>query len=474
MESGEGQSQELLSRFSPTLFIVAFFIYLLSGPPFFGYDGEMMYRVSESLVLRHSFQVADPTYHISQPYSPYGLATSLLILPLVALGNLILHDPRALVTLYLPAITALTVVALSRLLVELGVSWTRSLWLSLVFGFATLAWHYAGVLFSEQLVAVAMVLSLLWLLFYRRTGRHRWLAAAGAALGLALLAREDSAALVAVPFSAYALWLVLQRHGGWLERGLDLASYASLLGLGGAAALAYDVFRYGRPLAGPYLATWAWFQTPIAKGVFGLLLSPGVGLLVLVPVLLLSPVGFPGFFRRWRAEALLIGGLTVPRILFYGTWYDWSGGSTLGPRYLIPLIPLLLLPLGFIEARPWLYVLAGLAALGLAVELLEQVVPYGLYYGMVVPPIASHLGICQCVPGPGPERVRVDDVIRFDWSSSALVVQTRLLLQGVMTPVWRPIAFIIPPVLVLIGVLVGRLLGAARRLDRLSPVRQAA
>jgi hypothetical protein len=467
MESGNaGVRLALSARFSITLFVLVLFVYLVSGPPLLGYDGDMMYRVSESLVLRHSFQVTDPTYHISQPYAPYGLGTSLLLLPLVALGNLALHDPRALIILYLPVITALTVVALSWLFLELGITRRRSLWLCLIFAFATLAWHYASVLFSEQLVALAIVVSLLGLLSFRRTGRRRWLATAGGALGLAILAREDSAALVVVPFAFYLLWLVLRGHGARGEKLLALASFGGPLLLGAAVALGYDVLRYGRPLAGPYMAAWAWFGTPIQKGVFGLLLSPGVGLLVLVPVLLLSPIGFGDFFRRWRAEATLVAALILVRLAFYGTWYDWSGGSTLGPRYLLPIIPLLMLPLGFIVGRVWIRILIGLAAAGLAIELLEQLVPYGLYYGLVVPPIASHLGLCHCVPGPGPERVGVDDVIRFDWASSALVVQTRLLLQGIIAPVWRPIAFIIPPVLTVDAILLRHLLRAAGRLDR--------
>ena len=56
-------------------------IYLLSGPVYYGYDGEIMYRVSESLVLRHSIIVTDPIYHYLQPYSSYGIGTSLALLP---------------------------------------------------------------------------------------------------------------------------------------------------------------------------------------------------------------------------------------------------------------------------------------------------------------------------------------------------------------------------------------------------------
>ncbi|HEX9095243.1 MAG TPA: phospholipid carrier-dependent glycosyltransferase, partial [Candidatus Dormibacteraeota bacterium] len=178
-------------------------VYLLSGPVFYGYDGEIMYRVSESLVQRHSLVVSDPIYHFAQPYSPYGIGTSLALVPLVALGEFLMHDPRALVILYLPLITALTVVALNAVLVELGVSRTWAAALSLIFAFDTLAWHYSGVMFSEPLLGLMMIVGLLSLLRFKRSGRARWLLAAGAASGTAILARDDSLFLVLPPLLIY-------------------------------------------------------------------------------------------------------------------------------------------------------------------------------------------------------------------------------------------------------------------------------
>jgi len=184
-------------------------VYLLCGPVFYGWDGEIMYRVSESLVLRHSIVILDPIYHFAQPYSPYGIGTSLLLLPLVAVGQWVLHDPRALVIIFLPAITAFTVLALNSLLRELGVSWTRAAMVSFLYAFGTLAWHYTGVLFSEPVLALCLTTAVLWSLRFRRSNQSRWLIAAGGAAGLALLTREDSTFLVIPGIALYAGWLVL-------------------------------------------------------------------------------------------------------------------------------------------------------------------------------------------------------------------------------------------------------------------------
>ena len=50
------------------LFALPMLVYLLSGPVFYGYDGEIMYRVSESLVLRHSIVITDPIYHYTHVF----------------------------------------------------------------------------------------------------------------------------------------------------------------------------------------------------------------------------------------------------------------------------------------------------------------------------------------------------------------------------------------------------------------------
>lgn len=450
------------AAFSIQLFLIVLFVYLASGPPFLGYDGGIMYQVSEHVVTRHSLVVEDPIYHVSQPYSPYGLGTSILLLPFVFVGYILLHDPTALILLYLPIITALTVVVVDRIFVELGTGSAQALWLSLAFAFATMAWHYTSVLFSEPLVMVTAAAAWLWLLIFRRTSNRRFLVLAGAMLGLGVLAREASALLTTLPLSAYAAWLILRRRPTWRDRALDLVAFSTLLSAGCVWSLAYDIFRYGRPLAGPYFKSWAWLATPLPKGVFGLLFSPGGGLFVFVPLLLLSLVGFPSLLKRWRAEAILITTIVCLHLVFYGTWYDWEGGATWGPRYLLPLIPFLIVPLGLIEGRRWQGVIVGAAALSLGIEVLCQLVPYGLYYHEVVPDVAARLGICNCAPAPGPGVVAVQDVIHFDWHYAVLPFQLRAVLEGVMAPTWGPIGYVLGPVLAVDAILFVRLRRLAR------------
>ena len=423
-------------------------VYLLSGPVFYGYDGEIMYRVSESVVLRHSIVISDPIYHYAQPYSPYGIATSLALLPFVALGQLLMHDPRALVIVYLPLVTALTVVALNAVLVELGVVRTWAAALALIYAFGTLAWHYSGVMFSEPLLGLMIILALLSLLRFKRAGGARWLLlGAGAASGTAILARDDSLLLVLPPFLIYAAVLSLQMRPNWPARARDALAYLGPVAAAGLIALAYHLVRYGWG-SGPYANDGIGFSQPFLGGLYGLLLSPGAGFLIYCPVLVVAFVGFVPFVKRWRAVALVVAAVVLLRLLFFASWWDWSGGATWGPRYMVPLIPLMMVPIA-VAAGSWRRRLTvALGAIGVGIEVVGQLVPYGLYYGAIVPQLAERMGICRCVPAPSQATRAIHNLMAFDWQYAPLVGQMQDLLHGVVAPAWGPIATIAIPIVI--------------------------
>lgn len=93
------------------------------------------------------------------------------------------------------------------------------------------------------------------------------------------------------------------------------------------------------------------FGNPFWRGLAGVLLSPGRGLFVYSPVLLLS---LPGAWLLWRGyrqeprgvgfeilmvSTVLCGGI----ILITAKWYGWPGGYCFGPRLLTFTVPFLLL-----------------------------------------------------------------------------------------------------------------------------------
>ena len=440
--AGSGRSTTRLCWY---VFTLVFVVYLVTAsPPDLNYDGQIMYQVTQSLALRHSFQIVDPIFHLNQPYSPYGLAVSILIIPLFVIGSLF-QNGMALIGLFQPAISALTVIVLLRLLVEHGVDWRRSVALSFIYAFATVAWHYSGVLFSEPLVGLCLTGSMLALTRFVRTNNPRAILIAGTLIGVSIVARPDSLLLIAVPLSAYVGWLAVTRalRAEWLRLAL---AWSAPIGAGGALDMLYNIVRYGSPLQFGYLHDAIGFSHSFAVGIVGLLVSPGVGLFVYMPVLLLALLGFRSFARRYPVEALTIGALCVLRIVFYAGWWAWDGWNW-GPRFLLPMVPLLFIPLAFVRWRGLMAVTGGaMVVWGLAAELLVQLEPWDLYWAWVSPATARDLGLtfCNCFPTQSLNLIRVKEYLDFNVGLSPLAQQLALFLHGHWHPRWDALIPLMP------------------------------
>ena len=101
--------------------------------------------------------------------------------------------------------------------------------------------------------------------------------------------------------------------------------------------LAYNYIRRGNPLYFGYEEER--FSEDFIKGFYGLILSPGKGLFIYNPILLLSLLGIRYIIKQKRGRLYLCGYIIVINILFYSKWHNWEGGWTWGPRFLIPTLP---------------------------------------------------------------------------------------------------------------------------------------
>ncbi len=117
--------------------------------------------------------------------------------------------------------------------------------------------------------------------------------------------------------------------------------------------------RFGSVLETGYGAEASSFDAPLLEGLAGQLVSPGKGLLWFCPAVLLGLAGFRGLWRRspWVAGTILSGSVLL--LLATSKYYQWHGGGCWGPRFLVPLLPLWLLPAAEVFSR-W----GSLAAFG--------------------------------------------------------------------------------------------------------------
>lgn len=155
---------------------------------------------------------------------------------------------------------------------------------------------------------------------------------AGVGVGVALACRPIDVVL-AVGFAA-ALWQVRPRAVGWMAAA---AAVPVLL-------LAFYQWRvFGSPLTTGYgaEASRGW-TTPLWVGVPGLLISPGRGLLLHAPVLVLSVLALVragrGGSPRWFAP---LGIALAAFVCVMGHWHSWWGGSSAGNRMLSDGLPIL-------------------------------------------------------------------------------------------------------------------------------------
>lgn len=350
------------------LFLLLFALYLLGyNPLFHSSDGLAMFAAAENLVRRGHWDISQLEWMGLQQgtYGPDGLlycrkgpGTSLAALPLIWLGHVVPGLGMATAALLLNMwITAGTAVLLAAWLQRAGYRPRVALGVAAVFGVATLAPPYSKTFFSEPLTGFGLMVAAFFTLAYRETGRAREACLAGVGLGVALCTRMVNAVLL--PLVALSLWWppsrTLRRDGlgrslgkAVRDGGRGMLALAVPVAAAVALHLAYNAARFGSPWVSGYLPEER-FSGDWLQGILGLLVSPGRGLFLYVPVLGFSLLGWPRLFRKHPRDAALWAGVVSVYLLLYGKWFMWHGGYAWGPRFLVPVVPLALLGLA-----PWL------------------------------------------------------------------------------------------------------------------------
>jgi 4-amino-4-deoxy-L-arabinose transferase-like glycosyltransferase len=416
------------------LFALLFSVYLLTFSGVYHSSDEMsMLAVTDSLARRGAWDIELLRWMGEQQgsfgpdgylYSRKGIGMTLAALPqywLALQSQSIGNVQIAMLTNGLT--TALTGALIYLLLRRLGYNSAVSILVTLAFGLGTMAWPYARYLFSESLAGLGLMLSFYFLVRFRDeqgTGSLLW---AGAGLGVALLARLNNA--IVAPFLGLLLLVYLYRqHGRAWRRWIGPVV---LYGLPVLAALAiagwHNWLRFGNALTTGYLPQER-FSTPFFEGLYGLTFSPGKGLFWYNPILLAALVAWPAFFRRQRAEALLVAAVVLSNMAFYAPWYLWWAGHAWGPRFLVTMLPFAALPLApAVEAafrrRALALALGALVAISVAVQMLGVAVDFNLY----LEDIYAELGLYH-------------PATFFDPAYSPLLRQIAYLLPGNLDIAW--------------------------------------
>lgn len=184
-------------------------------------------------------------------------------------------------------------------------------------------------------------------------------AAAGLAAGAALALSGRPGAAAAAPWAAACLlkpilWVTvpvfLLAFALDARRTRSVAGTLQVLGVFAAALCLQGLGNFalfGSLLETGYGPETLRFTTPLAEGLFGLLLSPGRSLFLYAPV---AAVGFLGLSRVPRPAKILCAGTPLLHLLVVARWWSWEGGAAWGPRHLLPVLPLLVAPAALVAA----------------------------------------------------------------------------------------------------------------------------
>lgn len=255
---------------------------------------------------------------------------------------------------------------------------------TLTLGLATMVLPFSTLLFDH--VPVAVFFTLAFYLIVRECGE----AVGGSAptLWRPLLAGLSAGAAVLCSYAAVLGAVLLTVYAAWVYRPRTRV----LLFLAGCAVPAlvlawYHDASFGSPFINANTFQDRQFSDRTGALLFGMisLPDPDVGWKLLVstrrglfftsPVLALSVVGLWSMAvrRRLHGEALLCIAMFVAYWLFNASFNGWHGGDVFAPRYLIPMLPFLSLPLTLVYARLWRMV-ALPAVFSAAIMLLATIV----------------------------------------------------------------------------------------------------
>jgi len=369
-------SSALRNTLPVSLFLFLFAVYLLTYTPRINSsDGLAMFATAENLVRRGALDIEQirwmglqqGTYGLDGLlYSRKGIGLPLGLLPLTGLGLIIPWvGPVGMSLLFNAIVTALTAVLLLAYLQQLGFHRRAGLMVALTFGLATLAWPYAKSLFSDPLSGLLLLAAAYTLLKFRDSGQSRWAALAGLFLGWNVATRYAEAIFLPL-FGLLLLYYLFATFGNSQPSAIHnlqpaiqnpkskiqnlkftihhssfitpLLAFSLPLLLTGLGLIGFNLSRYGDPFNTGYLPNET-FSGNLWDGVTGQLFSPGRGLLIYCPILLLSFAGLLPLLRRARAEALVALSVILIHLLLYGKWFMWHGGYAWGPRFMIPTLP---------------------------------------------------------------------------------------------------------------------------------------
>lgn len=327
-----------------------------------------------------------------------------------------------------PLLGAWTAALLAATCLRLGVGRRQSWWVAMAYGLCTYAWPQARSCLSD--VQATFFLFAAFHLLVRLRSREQLGRAPGRGALLGLGTLLTFAVLTRVALAPAALAIVAAAEielclGRARRTGRSPGARRALLWVGLPILVGAIVFavtnhvRFGHWSDSGYALAvqGGLFRGDPRPGLAGLFLSPGRGLFVFAPLLLLAPIGF----RRMRRRGERLG-FWVPLVVLGVTvavaapLEGWHGALTYGPRYLLPALPFLFLAVGHaipiaLESRIGRTAFVVLAGIGLWVQLPAALVDPGTHHDLAMQATRLEVPVDPALPVADANEVRFEHTL---------------------------------------------------------------
>ena len=319
-------------------------------------------------------------------YAEYAPALPVAIAPVVAFADLFRNSvadfgpnyhwmrdrendvvERILVSYFDIAVVAATAGVLVLLVSRLGYSEPTAMYIGAVFALSTFAWGQARIINPEPLQTFLIVTAVL--LTFGATKKRLFLG--GCALGCAALTKLTSV------FALPSLLILPNHRKTTISSKVRSALTIILPALGGLSIYAlYNYARFGSVFATGYNIAGRAAElggngvgNPLI-GFYGLLFSTGRGLIWYAPPVLAALLGYRDLLREKKAAAMALTLFVVIWIALHSFYQGWDSGWGWGPRYLLPILPFILLPTAeALKRRSGRIICVALAIFGFLIQI---------------------------------------------------------------------------------------------------------
>jgi Dolichyl-phosphate-mannose-protein mannosyltransferase len=371
------------------LFIASLAFYFLISHGFIsaqGYDAES-FNGAKSLVEEGDLTIPGPQNVILYPRN--GALQPILMVPWYlldkAFGWLVhpVYDKEWIAAGFNPILTALTVLYIFLLSAKLF-GRQAGLITALLAAFTSVLVPYS-IIGMETFQTLAAIMTFYYAYCFRRDG-NRWdLWWAGCSSALLLGAKQISPPLV-IPIGLYTLYALHQRWG-WRSKKFWLGGLVWLVPVLISMAVVLW-FLVVRSSGSNSVLTFSGSFTALVDlrltGLHSYLFSLNRSIFLYSPILILTLFAFPGFWRLYRAEALMFFGFTVIAFAFPALTISY-GDEVWGSRYIQVVIPIWFVVASALfrpEVRWSIWhkiTLIGLALFGAFVQFVGSIFWYGRY-----------------------------------------------------------------------------------------------